>query len=88
MYIYKELPNGVKLAEYDDSMAQAVANLWKAGGDGLSFDVDRNTAAICTFFPAWAENGGGFTAKPAFLIITPQDLKAEMLSDLDRVVFK
>ena len=46
MKVYKTLPDGIEIVEYDDSMAQAVADMWNKSGEGWggSFDNGVYTA--------------------------------------------
>jgi len=46
MKVYKTLPDGTQIVEYDDSMAQAVADMWNKSGDGWggTFDSGIYTA--------------------------------------------
>ena len=46
MKVYKTLPDGTKIVEYEDSLAQAVADMWNKSGEGWggSFDNGVYTA--------------------------------------------
>jgi len=46
MKVYKTLPDGIEIVEYDDSMAEAVADMWNKSGEGWggSFDNGVYTA--------------------------------------------
>ena len=46
MKVYKKLPNGTEIIEYEDSLAQAVADMWNRSGEGWggSFDSGVYTA--------------------------------------------
>jgi len=46
MKIYKTLPDGTEIVEYEDSLAQAVADMWNRSGEGWggSFDTGVYTA--------------------------------------------
>jgi len=46
MKVYKKLPDGTEIVEYEDSLAQAVADMWNKSGEGWggSFDTGVYTA--------------------------------------------
>ena len=46
MKVYKTLPDGTEIVEYEDSLAQAVADMWNKSGEGWggSFDTGIYTA--------------------------------------------
>ena len=46
MKVYKTLPDGIEIVEYEDSLAQAVADMWNKSGEGWggSFDSGVYTA--------------------------------------------
>ena len=46
MKVYKTLPDGIEIVEYEDSLAQAVADMWNKSGEGWggSFDNGVYTA--------------------------------------------
>ena len=44
MKIYKTMENGVRIAEYDESMAKAIADMWNQSGDSWGGDSGVRTA--------------------------------------------
>ena len=58
-------------------------------GDPRPFQLDAD-ASVAVLYAAWhmeAKNGGVCTGKPIFLFFTPQDIKTDMLVDLNSVEF-
>lgn len=44
MKVYKTMDNGVRIVEYDDSMAGAIADMWNKSGDSWGGDSSARTA--------------------------------------------
>ena len=45
MKVYKTLPNGINVVEYESGLAQALADMWNASGDSWGGDTSVRTAA-------------------------------------------
>jgi hypothetical protein len=58
-----------------------------ANREPVELSVDRNTAMFNASWSAETENGKSFTSRPVFIILTPEKMTEDMLSDLDGMVF-
>jgi hypothetical protein len=59
-----------------------------SGANPFLMDVDTKTCAVYTSWPMDIEDGGVSVSKPAFVILSPRELTADMLKELDGVGFR